>query len=98
MALNISLKEYATLKNSTVNDVIQFASEKGVVIPNETDYLLDDSILKQIDPIFHHKMKYGQLKTVPIFHLATFLVFCMQKMLHGDSLTIFMTISWKEKR
>lgn len=63
MALNISLKEYATLKNSTVNDVIQFASEKGVVIPNETDYLLDDSILKQIDPIFHHKMKYGQLKT-----------------------------------
>ena len=62
MPLNISLKEYATLKNSTVNDVIQFASEKGVVIPNETDFLLDDSILKQIDPIFH-KMKYGQLNT-----------------------------------
>ena len=42
MAINITLKEYATRKRSTVNDVIQFASEKGVVIPNEPNYLLDD--------------------------------------------------------
>ena len=63
MALNITLKEYATLKSSTVNNVIQFAAEKGVVIPNEPNYLLDDSLLKQIDPIFHHRMKYGQLGT-----------------------------------
>ena len=63
MAINITLKEYATRKSSTVNDVIQFASEKGVVIPNEPNYLLDDSALKQIDPIFHHRMKYGQLGT-----------------------------------
>ena len=63
MAINITLKEYATRKSSTVNDVIQFAAEKGVVIPNEPNYLLDDSALKQIDPIFHHRMKYGQLGT-----------------------------------
>lgn len=63
MALNITLKEYATLKNSTVDDVIQFAAEKSMVIPNEPNYLLDDSILKQIDPVFHHRMKYGQLGT-----------------------------------
>ena len=55
MAINITLKEYATRKSSTVNDVIQFAAEKGVVIPNEPNYLLDDSALKQIDPIFHHR-------------------------------------------
>lgn len=60
MAIKISLKEYATFKSSTVNDVIQFAAEKSVVIPNEPNYLLDDSIIKQIDPVFHHKMKYGQ--------------------------------------
>ena len=63
MAINITLQEYATRKSSTVNDVIQFAAEKGVVIPNEPNYLLDDSALKQIDPIFHHRMKYGQLGT-----------------------------------
>lgn len=63
MASNISLTEYASIKNSTVNDVIQFAADKGVTIPNEPDYLLDDSILKQIDTIFHHKMKYGQFGT-----------------------------------
>ncbi|HBV81590.1 MAG TPA: hypothetical protein DEB74_02065, partial [Lachnospiraceae bacterium] len=60
MAIKISLKEYATFKSSTVNDVIRFAAEKSVVIPNEPNYLLDDSIIKQIDPVFHHKMKYGQ--------------------------------------
>ena len=63
MALNITLKDYATHKSSTVNDVIQYAAEKGVVIPNEPNYLLDDSLLKQIDPIFHHRMKYRQLGT-----------------------------------
>ena len=63
MALNITLKDYATHKSSTVNDVIQYAAEKGVVIPNEPNYLLDDSLLKQIDPVFHHMMKYGQLGT-----------------------------------
>ena len=61
MALNISLKEYATLKNSAVNEVVQFAVEKGIIIPDDPNYLLNDSILKLIDPIFHHRMKYEQI-------------------------------------
>lgn len=39
MALNISLKEYANLKNSTVNKVIQFAAGKGIIIPDEPEYM-----------------------------------------------------------
>lgn len=61
MALNISLKEYANLKKYTINEVIRFAGEKGIILPNKPDYMLDDSILKQIDSVFHHKMKYGQI-------------------------------------
>ena len=60
MAQNITLIEYANLKSSNINDIVQFAKSKGIIIPNTPDYVLDDSILKQIDPIFHHNLKYGK--------------------------------------
>ena len=60
MAQNITLIEYANLKSSNINDIVQFAQSKGITIPSAPDYVLDDSILKQIDPIFHHNLKYGR--------------------------------------
>lgn len=60
MAQNISIKEYADIKESSIKDVIQYALGKGISIPNNPEYILDDSILKQIDPILHHQLKYGQ--------------------------------------
>ena len=64
MAQNISLNEYAKLKESNINDIVQCALEKNIVIPNDPEYVLNDSILKQIDPIFHHKMRYGKIKPI----------------------------------
>ena len=63
MAQNITLIEFAKLKNSNINDIVQEASSKGITIPNTPEYVLNDSILKQIDPIFYHKIKYGQVGT-----------------------------------
>ena len=60
MAQNISLNEYAKIKESTIGDIIKYALKKGVEIPDNPKYMLNDSILQQIDPIFHHKMKYGK--------------------------------------
>ena len=60
MAQNITLVEYANLKSSNINDIVQFAQSKGITIPSAPEYVLDDSILKQIDPIFHHNLKYGR--------------------------------------
>ena len=57
--VQITLKEYADIKQSTIDDVIKYASEKGIRIPLDQDFVLEDTILKEIDPIFHFKMKYS---------------------------------------
>lgn len=63
MTRNITLGEYATLKDANITELVLSAAEKGVIIPNTPEYVLNDSILKQIDPVFHHKIKYGQIKS-----------------------------------
>lgn len=63
MAQNITLIEYANLKNSNINEIVQYALGKGITLPNTPEYVLDDSILKQIDPVFHYKIKYGHVGT-----------------------------------
>ena len=61
MTQNISLNKYANLTGSNINDIVQNALEKGIIIPNDPDFVLNSSILKQIDPIFCHMMKYKKL-------------------------------------
>ena len=63
MAQRITILEYANIKGLTVYDVTQNAKEKGVILPEDPEYVLDDSQLKQIDPIFAHQNKYNQIKS-----------------------------------
>lgn len=62
MAQRFTIQEYANIKGLTIYDVIQNAKEKGVTLPETPEYVLDDSQLKQIDPIFVHQNKYKQIK------------------------------------
>lgn len=62
MAQRFTIQEYANIKGLTIYDVIQNAKEKGVTLPENPEYVLDDSQLKQIDPIFVHQNKYKQIK------------------------------------
>lgn len=64
MANYITLSDYINSKDTTIDDVVKYAIGKGIAIPNDPNYIFDDSILKQIDPIFHHKLKYGQIKSI----------------------------------
>lgn len=63
MAQRITILEYANIKGLTVYDVIQNAKEKGIILPEKPKYVLDDSQLKQIDPIFAHQNKYKQIRS-----------------------------------
>ena len=62
MAHRITILEYANIKGLTIYDVTQNAKEKGVILPENPEYVLDDSQLKLIDPIFAHQHKYKQMK------------------------------------
>lgn len=61
---NIKLQEYANIKDSSIEDVIKYASKKGVTIPDNPEFVLDDTILKGIDPIFQFRMKYNKITSV----------------------------------
>lgn len=61
MAQKITILEYANTKGLTVYNVTQNAKEKGVILPEDPEYVLDDSQLNQIDPIFAHQNKYKQI-------------------------------------
>ena len=63
MAQRITIIEYANIKGLTIYDVTQNAKEKGVILPENPEYVLDDSQLRQIDPIFAHQNKYKQIKS-----------------------------------
>lgn len=55
----VTLKEYSVIKESTIDDIIHYANGKGLGIPHDPKYVLDESILKVIDPVFLFKMKYS---------------------------------------
>ena len=61
MAQRITIQEYADIKGLMVYDIVQNAKEKGVILPEDPEYVLDDSQLRQIDPIFAHQYKYKQI-------------------------------------
>lgn len=61
MAQRVTILEYANIKGLTVYDVVQNAKEKGVILPEAPEYVLDDTQIKIIDPIFAHHNKYKQI-------------------------------------
>lgn len=54
MSRKISLNEYALLKKSSIVDVIRYALEKGITIPDDPEYLLEGKTLERIDYVFYH--------------------------------------------
>ena len=58
MALRIKILEYANIKGLMVYDIVQNAKEKGAIQLEVPKYVLDDSQIKQSDPIFAHQNRY----------------------------------------
>lgn len=63
MAQKFTIQEYANIKGLTIYDVTQNAKKKGVILPENPEYVLNDSQLKQIDPFFAYQNKYKQIKS-----------------------------------
>ena len=60
MANNLTLQEYADIKESIIEEIVYDASGKGISIPIDGNYKLDESTLKQIVPILLDLIKYSR--------------------------------------
>lgn len=54
----MTLQEYAEIKKSTVEEVVNYAASRGIALPTDADYILDQSVIKRLDPMFFFTYKY----------------------------------------
>ena len=59
-ANNITLGYLASLKNTTISELQYYLLQKGVSIPNDSNYTLTSSELKAIDPMLAFNLKFGR--------------------------------------
>ena len=61
MAVNISLSQIAELKGKSVEELLIYAKEKGIILPNDSNYMLSPTELNTIDPQLAFNIKYGKI-------------------------------------
>ena len=54
----MTLQEYAEIKKSTIEEVVNYAASRGIALPTDADYILDQSVIKRLDPMFFFTYKY----------------------------------------
>lgn len=60
----ITISQILAIKGGTLEELCQYAQEKGVVLPNDPNYSLSSSELNAIDPQLAFNMKYGKVVSV----------------------------------
>lgn len=59
---NITLGDIASMKNSTIEELQAYLVQRGgIVIPNNSEYVLSPNELKLIDPVLAFNLKYKRL-------------------------------------
>ena len=61
---NTTLGKIASIKEVSTDYIVDCLSQKGIIIPNNPDYLLSFSELKTIDPQLAFNIKYGRIVSV----------------------------------
>lgn len=61
MAVNISLSQIAELKGESIEELLIYAKGKGIVLPNDSNYMLSLAELNIIDPQLAFNIKYGKM-------------------------------------
>ena len=56
---NITIAEIIAIKGGTISELCQYASSKGIKLPNDPTYVLSSSELNAIDPMLAYKLKWG---------------------------------------
>lgn len=61
MATNkITISEIIALKGGTVEELCLYAQSKGIILPNDPEYVLTPTQLISIDPQLAFNMRYGK--------------------------------------
>lgn len=61
MATNkITISEIIALKGGTIEELCLYAQSKGIILPNDPEYVLTHSQLISIDPQLAFNMRYGK--------------------------------------
>ncbi len=58
---SISISQLAVIKQIAIEELYQLAKEKGVVLPNDPNYIISSSELMSIDPKLAWDIKYGKV-------------------------------------
>ena len=58
---SISISQLAVIKQIAIEELYQLAKEKGVVLPNDPNYIMSSSELMSIDPKLAWDIKYGKV-------------------------------------
>lgn len=54
----MTLQEYANIKETTIEDIVAYALSKGIKLPVDATYIIDQSTIKVMDPMFYFKYKF----------------------------------------
>ena len=46
----ITLQQYANLKNASIDDILTYASRKGLFFPKDPEHVINDSELSRLEP------------------------------------------------
>lgn len=55
---NMTLQEYAEIKESSLEEVVAYARSKGITLPEDGEAVLDMAVIKRLDPMFMFKYRY----------------------------------------
>ena len=61
MAVNISLSQLAELKGKSIEELLLYVKKKGIVLPNDSNYILSPTELNTIDPQLAFNIKYCKI-------------------------------------
>ena len=58
----VTLQDIINLKGGSIKELCDYASQKGIYLPNNPNYVLTASELYTIDPLLAYKFKWGMLQ------------------------------------
>lgn len=57
---NLTLSQIIALKGGTIGELCTYAKAKGIILPNDEEYIITPTELKAIDPILAFNLKFSK--------------------------------------
>ena len=66
MANKLNISQLASIKGCTIEEIYELATNKGVILPSNSEYILTASQLNAIDPKLAWNIKYGRIVSTQV--------------------------------